>query len=174
MISGTLCIVPSMEIRKTETSDLDQVNEIYNWYAEHEFSTFATVTDLEKRREWFRQFGKDPRHLSLVALESGRVVGMACSFAYRGGGVFENTIETSIYVHPEWKGKKIGSSMYRTLFQHLEGTGVHRVVVGIALPNEGSIALHRRFGFTEIGVFDEYAFYKGEYRSSLWMQKKMG
>lgn len=50
---------------------------------------------------------------------------------------------------------------------------MHRVVVGIALPNEASVRLHRKFGFEDIGVFDEYAFYKGQYRSSLWMQKRM-
>ena len=27
----------------------------------------------------------------------------------------------------------------------------------IALPNEASVALHKRFGFTEVGVFRDYA-----------------
>ena len=69
--------------------------------------------------------------------------------------------------------KRFWSTLYSSLFQQLEGTGVHRIVVGIALPNDPSVALHKKCGFEEIGVFDEYAFYKGAYRSSLWMQKKM-
>lgn len=47
---------------------------------------------------------------------------------------------------------------------------VHCIVVGIAVPNDASVALHRRFGFTDIGVFDEYAQKNGERISSLWMQ----
>lgn len=88
-------------------------------------------------------------------------------------GVFADTLETSIYLRPNMTGRGLGSKLYGELFQRLEDKGVHRIVVGIALPNEGSVALHRKFHFEEIGVFDEYAFYKGAYRSSLWMQKKM-
>lgn len=68
----------------------------------------------------------------------------------------------------------LGSKLYHALFESLEGKDVHRVVVGIGLPNEGSVAIHKKFGFEVIGIFDEYAYYKGAYRSSIWMQKKMG
>jgi SAM-dependent methyltransferase len=34
-----------------------------------------------------------------------------------------------------------------------------------------SLALHRRFGFTEVGTFREYALKNGRYISSVWMQR---
>lgn len=161
-----------MKIRDGRPHDLEQVNEIYNWHTENGFSTFMSPTSMEQRSEWFKRFGSD-RHIFLVAEENDQIAGLACSFAYRGGGVFESTLETSIYLRPEQMGKGVGSNLYQALFERLKSQNVHRVVVGIALPNEGSVALHRKFGFEEIGIFDEYAFYKGAYRSSLWMQKKM-
>ncbi|MCB0410999.1 MAG: N-acetyltransferase [Bdellovibrionales bacterium] len=112
--------------------------------------------------------------MCFIAEENERILGFACSFAYRGGGVFKDTLETSVYLDPESKGRGLGSRLYETLFNHLGNESIHRVVVGIALPNEGSVALHRKFGFEDIGIFDEYAFYKDKFRSSLWMQKKMG
>jgi len=30
-------------------------------------------------------------------------------------------------------------------------------VAGIALPNDASVALRRKFGFTDVGVFEKYA-----------------
>jgi phosphinothricin acetyltransferase len=33
--------------------------------------------------------------------------------------------------------------------------GFHRAFAGIALPNDASIALHRRFGFELVGVYNE-------------------
>jgi len=45
---------------------------------------------------------------------------------------------------------------------------------GIALPNDASIALHRKLGFTDVGVFEEYARKNGRYVSSLWMQLRFG
>ncbi|EEX92101.1 phosphinothricin N-acetyltransferase [Vibrio orientalis CIP 102891 = ATCC 33934] len=44
---------------------------------------------------------------------------------------------------------------------------------GIALPNDASVALHKRFGFREIGVFNEYAKKNGQYISSVWLEKAL-
>lgn len=162
-----------MQIRLGREKDLPQVNEIYNWHTQNGFSTFLEVETLEQRKQWFKRFEDSNRHLFFVAEENGILLGIACSFAYRGGGAFKDTLETSIYLHPESMGKGLGSALYSHLFKELSGTSVHRIVVGIGLPNDASIALHKKFGFEEIGTFDEYAFYKGAYRSSLWMQKKM-
>lgn len=161
-----------MLIRKAEETDLPQINDLFNWHSENGFSTFSETTTLNQRNEWFKRFDST-KHLALVAEDGEKISGIACSFAYRGGGVFKDTIETSIYLHPNSMGQGLGSKLYDALFNSLKGANVHRVVVGIALPNEGSIRIHRKFGFEDIGVFDEYAYYKGEYRSSLWMQKKL-
>lgn len=162
-----------MLIRIGNESDLGQVNDIYNWHSKNGFSTFQEETSMEQRIDWFSRFEDPERHIFLVAEENQRVVGMACSFAFRGGGVFKDTLETSIYLHPDVAGKGLGSQLYTALFESLQDKGLHRIVVGIALPNDASVALHRKFGFEEIGVFDQYAFYKGAYRSSIWMQNKM-
>jgi len=45
-------------------------------------------------------------------------------------------------------------------------------LAGIALPNDASVALHRKFGFTDVGVFHEYAIKNGEYVDSLWMERR--
>lgn len=132
---------------------------------------FCESWDLGQSKKWFERFDSD-KHIALAAVIDGKLAGIACSFAYRGGGVFRDTVETSVYVHHEMTGRGIGGRLYKELLDRLANQKVHRVVVGIAVPNEGSIALHKKLGFEEIGVFDEYAFHKGEYRSSLWMQKK--
>ena len=41
------------------------------------------------------------------------------------------------------------------------------------MPNEASVRLHRRMGFTDVGVFDEYARKGNRYLSTLWMQRRM-
>ncbi|MBN8904212.1 MAG: GNAT family N-acetyltransferase [Rhodospirillales bacterium] len=44
-------------------------------------------------------------------------------------------------------------------------------VAAVALPNPGSLALHRRMGFTEVGTFREYARKNGAWISSTWFQR---
>lgn len=47
---------------------------------------------------------------------------------------------------------------------------VHVALAGIVRPNEPSVALHRRFGFREVGVFHDYAIKNGQYLSPIWME----
>jgi phosphinothricin acetyltransferase len=70
-------------------------------------------------------------------------------------------------------GRRVGTSLYRELFESIATEGLHRAVVGIALPNDASVRLHKKLGFLEVGVFDEYASKNGEYISSLWMQRSL-
>lgn len=83
-------------------------------------------------------------------------------------------METSIYLAIDRKGQGIGTMLYGALFERLALEKLHRAVVGIALPNEASIALHKKLGFSEAGTFDEYAYHNGKYIRSVWMQKKLG
>jgi phosphinothricin acetyltransferase len=59
------------------------------------------------------------------------------------------------------------------LLEELRSEALHVAIAGIALPNEPSVALHRKFGFTDVGVFEEYAIKNGAYISSLWMQRRL-
>ena len=44
---------------------------------------------------------------------------------------------------------------------------------GITLPNPASLALHHRFGFRDIGVYDEVGHKFGQYWSVHWLEKPM-
>jgi phosphinothricin acetyltransferase len=55
----------------------------------------------------------------------------------------------------------------------LEDEDVHRVVAGITLPNPASIALHRRFGFRDVGVFTENGRKLGRYWDVAWLEREL-
>ena len=78
-----------------------------------------------------------------------------------------------MYLDPDFLGQGIGSALYTVLFEALLREDVHVALAGIALPNDASVALHRKFGFTEVGVFHEYATKDGGYINSLWMERRL-
>lgn len=160
-------------IRVAQTIDAHQINEIFNWYVDNSNSTFSEKTTIEERKKWLEQFSLGTASMLFVAQMDGRIVGYACSFKYRDTRVFLQTVETSVYVHKDCKNLGVGTQLYKVLLGALKDAGFHRAVVGIALPNEESIALHFKMGFEKVGIFDEYAHYKGKFHSSLWMQKKL-
>ena len=99
------------------------------------------------------------------------MVGYACSQPYRGHEAFRETVEFSVALDAGCRSRGVGTSLYRALFDSVAQEPIHVVVVGIAMPNDASVALHRKFGFTEVGTFHEYATKNGQYISSLWMQR---
>jgi phosphinothricin acetyltransferase len=122
---------------------------------------------------WFAGYG-DSRHQLLVADDAGEVVGCTYSGVYRPSPAFGATVETSIYPAPNQRLRGLGSALYTGPFQRLAEQPVHLAVAGIALPNDASIALHRKFGFEEVGTFREYARKHGEWISSTWFQRRVG
>jgi len=163
-----------VEIRVGKLSDVAAITDIFNFYIEHTNARFEEqALTQENRLNWLSQFSCNGKHQLFVAIESGELLGFVCSQQYRNSSAFEDTVEVTVYLNPNVKGKGIGSKLYDKLFSSISNYGVHRVLSGIALPNEASVALHMRFGFREIGVFDEYAKKNGQYISSVWLEKRL-
>jgi phosphinothricin acetyltransferase len=154
--------------------DLPGIVEIINDVAANSIATFAArPTSVAEQRGWFQQFSSTGPYRLFVARRGDMLVGYACSKRYRELEAFQETVEVSIALDASCRARGVGSLLYRELFAGLANEPVHVALAGIAIPNEASIALHRKFGFTEIGTFREYAIKNGQYISSLWMQRLM-
>jgi phosphinothricin acetyltransferase len=161
-------IVPAVE------DDLPGIVGIFNYTAANSIANFFTrPVSVADRRGWFEQFSPTGCYRLFVARRGGLVVGYAGSQRYRDLEAFSQTIEVSIALDAGCRGQGVGTALYRELFDCLAREPVHVALAGIAVPNEASVALHRKFGFTEVGTFCEYAAKDGQYISSLWMQRLM-
>ena len=163
-----------MIIDNARASDDDALLALRNHYIAQSFATFDEAPLRPQAvRDWMAGFGASGPHRLLVARDGERLLGFCSSQPYRAHLAFARTIETSIYVAPDATGLGVGSALYERLFADLADEGLHRAVVGIALPNEASVRLHARFGFRSVGVFDEYACKNGRLISSQWMERAM-
>jgi len=99
-----------------------------------------------------------------VAVVDGRVVGfllaMFDSAPYLNDNFnwFANRYDSFVYVDrivisKDFAGRRIGSALYRDLFDHARQYGKEFVVCeyNIEPPNEASAAFHRRWNFSEVG-----------------------
>jgi phosphinothricin acetyltransferase len=162
-----------VEIRSGTAEDLTAIARIYRHYVLHSLATFDEAPPSpEYWGAWFDKFSLTGPH-RLVVADDGRVQGYASSLPYRAHPAFAETVEFSVYVSSDRTGNGLGRLLYGRLIDELEGLAVHRVVAGIALPNDASVRLHRSFGFDEIGVFEQYAKKWGRYVSSVWMQRAL-
>ena len=163
-----------MNIENARAADAHALLALRNHFIVHSFATFDEAPlRLPAVQDWIAGFAATGSHRLLVARDGECLLGYCSSQPYRAHPAFARTIETSIYVAPDAGGAGVGSALYERLFAELADQGLHRAVVGIALPNEASIRLHGRFGFRPVGVFDEYAHKNGRPISSQWMQRAM-
>jgi phosphinothricin acetyltransferase len=163
-----------MKIRPARDFDLDPIVSIYNHYVVNSIAIFdETPSSIEDRLSWFRTFDVTGPYRLLVAEGDNEILGYACSSPYRNHLSFTETVEFGISLSPESRGRGLGTTLYTRLIEDLRSEQLHRAVAGIALPNEASVRLHRRLGFRDVGVFDEYAKKWDRYISSVWMQRNL-
>ena len=106
-----------MEIRTGKLADVSSITDIFNYYIEHSNARFEeSPLSLDNRLEWFSQFKPDSRHQIYVAIDSGKLIGFACSQPYRAMAAFDETVEVTVYLAPFIQGKGVGSKLYEKLF----------------------------------------------------------
>ena len=83
--------------------------------------------------------------------------------------------EDSVYVADGARGMGLGRALLTALAAHAEAAGVRQLMAVIGdSANEGSIALHRSLGFTEVGVMHAVGWKHGAWRDIVLMQRPLG
>lgn len=88
----------------------------------------------------------------IVALQDNIVVGYGSYGTFRFKEGFKYTVEHSVYVADGNTGKGIGNLLLAKLIELAKQQGLHCMVGCIDADNAGSIAFHKKFGFTDGGI----------------------
>jgi len=144
-------------IRDVTVDDATDIKDIYNHFVHTSIVTFeeepVSVEEMKHRIELVTQ-----KHPWFVWEEEGRVIAYAYATDWKQRSAYKQTVETSIYLHPEHAGKGIGKKLYSHLIDHLMQADIHAIIGGISLPNLVSVALHERLGFQKVAHFKEVGY----------------
>ena len=163
-----------MQIRPAVVADLPAITDIYNHYIVHTPVTFdIEPVTVEQRRTWFDKFANAGPYRLLVAVEADDVLGYAGTFRFREKAAYQTSVETTIYCRADATGRGIGARLYDALFDALKDEDVHRAYAGTTLPNDASLRLHRKCGFTEIGVYHEVGRKFDRYWDVMWWERPL-
>ncbi|HEM3624676.1 TPA: N-acetyltransferase [Streptococcus suis] len=161
-----------IEIRNAQAEDAANLVAIYAPYVEKTAITFETqvpaVEDFANRIE--KTLKKFPY---LVAVEEGKIVGYAYASTYYARAAYDWTVELSVYVQKEARGKGIGNLLYTVLEEELTARGFKNFLACIALPNPASIALHEKRGYQQVAHFKKVGYKFGTWHDIVWLQKSL-
>jgi L-amino acid N-acyltransferase YncA len=105
--------------------------------------------------------------------EDANLIGYAYAAPYRDRYAYRFCCESTIYMHPDSRGRGLGKQLYNALLETLTRQGYAAVIGGLAYPNAASEALHRSVGFEPIGIHERIGFKFGDWLNLCLMQKDL-
>ena len=163
-----------MKIRTATPDDAAAVAAIYAPIVQHTAISFETEPPdaAEMRSRIVKTLALLPW---LVAEdEAGHVCGYAYASKHRERAAYQWSVDTTVYVREDQRGRGVGRALYEQLLPLLASLGYCQAFAGIALPNAGSVALHEAVGFVALGVYRDVGFKQGQWRDVGWWQKTLG
>jgi phosphinothricin acetyltransferase len=110
-----------------------------------------------------------------VVEHASAVAGYAYAGRYHVRPAYHWTLESSIYVAPQFQRVGLGRMLMRRLLVEAETRGYRQVLAIIGdQTNVASIALHASFGFRRIGTLQSVGFKHGRWLDVVLMQRALG
>ncbi|AWK85585.1 GNAT family N-acetyltransferase [Azospirillum thermophilum] len=164
-----------MLVRDSRPEDMEAARAIYAHHVLTGLASFEETppdrAELVRRREDVLARGLP----YLVAELDGRVVGFAYAGPYRLRSAYRFAVEDSIYVDPALVGQGVGRALLTALIDRTTAAGFRQMIAVIGdSANSGSIALHGRCGFRQVGVLQAVGFKFGRWVDSILMQRPLG
>ncbi|TYL54532.1 N-acetyltransferase [Agromyces mariniharenae] len=162
-------------IRAARPADMPAVREIYNYYVANSTVTFDE--DAMTLREWKAKFAYLERlGMPFIVAESpsGQLLGYALVAPWKQKRAYRYTVENSIYLGPAAAGKGLGRALLGELITRSKAAGLKEMIAVIADQGaDASIALHEKFGFTEIGRMGRVGFKFDRWLGTVLLQKSL-
>ena len=112
---------------------------------------------------WFE--AKRAGGFPVIGVEDGDgvLMGFGSYGSFRAWPAYKYSVEHSVYVHKDHRGKGLGRTLLKELIAAARQDGMHAMIGGIDAANAASIALHEKFGFKHVGTLPQVGFKFGRW-----------
>jgi len=154
-------------IRHATDNDLPQILAIYNDVILHTTAVYDYEPHtLDMRKQWF-QTKQEQGFPVFVATENEKIAGLSSIGPFRAWEAYKYSVENSVYVASDCRGKGIGKLLIPPLIKAARQLQLHTIIAGIDASNEASLKMHKCFGFQEVAHFKEVG-----YKFNRWLDLK--
>jgi len=152
-----------ISVRNAREKDLPQLLEIYNDIIARTTAVFEyRPHNLDMRRSWYESKIKDGYPV-FVAEENEKILGFSSFGPFRAWPAYKYSVENSVYVASDQRGKGIGKLLIPPLIKAAMEKNMHVIVASIEATNKASLRLHQSFGFIEVAHFKEVGYKFGKW-----------
>ncbi|MDO5290833.1 MAG: GNAT family N-acetyltransferase [Pseudomonadota bacterium] len=126
---------------------------------------------LDSMRGWFE--AKAARGFPVIGAVdgAGTLMGFASYGPWRNFPAYKYSVEHSVYVHRDHRGKGLARQLMQALIDAARAQGLHVMVGAIDAANTASMALHEQLGFTHAGTVRQAGFKFGRWLDVAFYQR---
>lgn len=144
-----------LSIRACRAEDLPAITRIYGHYVRSCVSTFEEEPPGPEEMTARHGAILDQGYPYLVAHDGASLVGYSYASAYRPRPAYRYTVENSVYIAPERRGRGAGRKLLDELIRQCADREFRQMIAVIANRSPASVALHAAAGFREIGQLED-------------------
>ena len=160
-----------MIIRDAAEADLPALRDIFNDAVLNTTAIWMDHTvDLANRQAWFAARAQQGYPILVAENADGEVVGYASFGDWRPFDGFCHTVEHSVYIRADQRGKGLGPLLLAALIERAKACDKHVMVAAIESGNAASIRLHQRLGFAITGQMPQVGRKFGRWLDLTFMQ----
>ena len=160
-----------MLVRLATIDDAEAIRTIYNVEVAGTTTFDLVPRSLEAQQAWLR--AHEGAHPAVVAVDDdgSTITGFGSLSTYRDRPAYATTVEDSVYVHADHRGRGVGRLVLDELVRLGTAHGFHCMIGRIVGGNAASIRLHEACGFTVVGTEREVGRKFGRWLDVVAMQR---
>lgn len=167
-------------IERVSVPDAKELLAIYAPYVEETAISFEyEVPSLEEFQTRIENISA--RFPYIKAVENGRILGYAYAGSFKERKAYDWSVETTIYVRKDARGKGVGKKLYQALENSLKEMGILNMNACIAVTEQEDVHLtnasrlfHEKMGFELVGTFHKSGYKFDTWYDMIWMEKLIG
>ncbi len=166
-------------IRIVTPEDAKALLDIYAPYVKNTAITFEydvpSITEFTDRI--LRTLKKYPY---ILLEENGQILGYAYASPFKERSAYDWSVETSIYLDKDTRGKGYGRQLHDALEKLLKSMGIISMCACIGVPrgddpylDNNSVEFHSHMGYRMVGTFSHSGYKFGRWYDMSWMEKHL-
>jgi phosphinothricin acetyltransferase len=165
--AGVGALLMSLRIDPMLTTDWPAVRAIYLEGIATRQATFETQAP-----SWEAWDASHFPFARLVAREAETVVGWGALSPVSARKAYVGVAEVSVYVAESKRNAGLGRKLLEVLIDESEASGIWTLQAVMFPENSGSVALHRRCGFRDVGYREHIARLDGAWRNTILLERR--